>query len=85
VGCPDSDAGNEMDPHEEWGPQPSRADKRLYFLLMAVCISLFVIAWAVVDRYSTIAAVVMSVVAMVIPPLAAIVANVASATQRRRP
>lgn len=67
------------------GPQPSRGDKRLYFMLMAVCIGLFVLAWAVLRRYSVTAAVVVSVVALAIPPFAAIIANVASATQRRRP
>jgi Protein of unknown function (DUF3099) len=66
------------------GPQPSRADRRLYFGLMAVCIGLFVLSWAVLDRYSTVAAVVVSVVALVIPPFAAIIANVASASDRRR-
>ena len=52
---------------------------------MGVCIALFVVSWAVVDRYSVLAAVIMSAVALVIPPLAAIVANVASATDQRRP
>ncbi|HEX4064001.1 MAG TPA: hypothetical protein VHY58_23555 [Streptosporangiaceae bacterium] len=52
---------------------------------MAVCIGLFVLAWAVLRRYSVTAAVVVSVVALAIPPFAAIIANVASATQRRRP
>jgi hypothetical protein len=66
------------------GPQPSRGDKRRYFVLMTICIGLFVIAWAVVDRYSVIAAVIISAVALVIPPFAAIIANVASATDRRR-
>ena len=66
------------------GPQPSRADKRWYFGLMATCIGLFVLAWAVIDRYSALAAVIVSVVALVIPPFAVIVANVASATDRRR-
>ncbi len=70
---------------ETAGPQPSRGDKRLYFLLMTICIGLFVISWAVVDRYSVTAAVVLSVVALVIPPFAAIIANVASASDRRRP
>ena len=51
---------------------------------MTICIGLFVIAWAVVDRYSTVAAIVMSAVALVIPPFAAIVANAASAIDRRR-
>jgi hypothetical protein len=65
------------------GPQPSRGAKRAYFAMMGICIGLFVLAWAVVDRYSTIAAVVMSVVALVIPPFAAIIANRASAVDRR--
>ncbi len=52
---------------------------------MMICIGLFVLAWAVVERYSVIAAVIMSVVALVIPPFAAIIANAASATDRRRP
>jgi predicted branched-subunit amino acid permease len=67
------------------GPQPSRGDKRLYFVLMAICIGLFVISWAVVDRYSTIAAIVVSAVALAIPPFAVIIANAASAIDRRRP
>jgi predicted branched-subunit amino acid permease len=70
--------------HDEAGPQPSRRDKRLYFALMATCIGLFVLAWAVLDRYSTLAAVIVSVVALVIPPFAVIIANAASATDRRR-
>jgi predicted branched-subunit amino acid permease len=70
---------------ESAGPEPPRRDKRLYFVLMAICIGLFVLAWAVLDRYSTTAAVVVSVVALVIPPFAAIIANAASATDRRRP
>jgi len=67
------------------GQPPSRGDKRLYFVLMTICIGLFVIAWAVVDRYSTVAAIVISAVALVIPPFAAIIANAASAIDRRRP
>jgi hypothetical protein len=66
------------------GPQPSRGDKRLYFVLMTTCIGLFVLAWAVLDRYSATAAVIVSVVALVIPPFAVIIANAASATDRRR-
>ena len=65
-------------------PQPSRGDKRLYFVLMSVCIGLFVISWAVVDRYSVLAAIILSAVALAIPPFAAIIANAASATDRRR-
>ena len=72
-----------QDPHEEPGPAPSRGTKRVYFLLMAICLGLFVLAWAVVDRYSTTAAVIMSAVALVIPPFAAIIANRSSAVDRR--
>ena len=70
---------------DELGPQPSRRDKRLYLVLMTVCIGLFVLSWAVLDRFSTLAAIIVSAVALVIPPFAVIVANVASATDRRRP
>ena len=73
-------AGNAPDP----GPQPTRTDKRWYFALMGTCIGLFVLSWAVIARYSTLAAVIVSAVALVIPPFAVIVANVASATDRRR-
>jgi hypothetical protein len=66
------------------GPQPSRADKRWYFGLMATCIGLFVLSWAVIDRYSLLASVIVSAVALAIPPFAVIIANVASATDRRR-
>lgn len=78
-------AGSDVDPNGPAGPQPSRADKRWYFALMATCIGLFVLAWAVIDRFSALAAVIVSAVALVIPPFAVIVANVASATDRRRP
>jgi len=71
------------EPREEPGPPPSRGTKRVYLVLMATCLGLFVLAWAVVDRYSTIAAVVMSAVALVIPPFAAIIANRSSAVDRR--
>ena len=63
---------------------PSRGDKRRYFVLMSICVGLFVLSWAVVARYSVLAAVIISVVALAIPPFAAIIANVTSATDRRR-
>jgi Protein of unknown function (DUF3099) len=77
--------GSDIDPNGPAGPQPSRRDKRWYFTLMAICIGLFVLAWAVIDRYSVLASVIVSGVALVIPPFAVIIANVASATDRRRP
>jgi hypothetical protein len=48
---------------------------RLYFLLMGTCIALILVAWFVVRFYSTPAAIAMSVVAAVIPPIAAMVGN----------
>jgi hypothetical protein len=77
--------GDEQEPDESTVPLPSRGDKRRYFVLMGICIGLFVLAWAVLERYSVIAAVVVSAVALLIPPFAAIIANVTSATQRRGP
>jgi hypothetical protein len=49
--------------------------RHTYFVMMGVCISMFVLAWAVVRIWSIPAAVAMCVVAMVIPPVAAITAN----------
>ncbi|GAB3663011.1 hypothetical protein GCM10027596_25510 [Nocardioides korecus] len=49
--------------------------KRLYFAIMGPALVLIVLAWNVVRLYSVTAAVVMSAVAAVLPPVAAIVAN----------
>jgi hypothetical protein len=49
--------------------------KRVYLIMMGGCVLLIVLAWTLIWRYSVTAAVVMSVVALVVPPLAAIVAN----------
>ncbi|MBO2449947.1 DUF3099 domain-containing protein [Actinomadura barringtoniae] len=46
-----------------------------YAIMMGTCLTLFVLAWSVVRLFSPPAAIAMSVVAMVIPPFAAIVAN----------
>ena len=59
--------------------------KRGYFLLMGVCLTLFVLSWAVVRLYSVVAAVVISVVAMVIPPIAVMVVNAGDESSRREP
>lgn len=40
-----------------------------YFVLLTVCIGSFVLSRAVLDRYSTIAAVVVSVMTLAIPPV----------------
>lgn len=57
---------------------------RVYFILMALCLGLFVLAWAVVRLYSVTAAVVMTVVALAIPPIAVIIANAGDEASRRR-
>ncbi|ATW49279.1 hypothetical protein CGZ69_16595 [Streptomyces peucetius subsp. caesius ATCC 27952] len=49
--------------------------RRNYFLMMGGCLVLFVSAWAVVRLWSVPVAVAMCLVAMVIPPVAAMVAN----------
>jgi hypothetical protein len=48
---------------------------RLYFVLMGTCLTLIAVAWFVVRFFSTPAAIAMSVVAMVLPPIAAMVGN----------
>ncbi|MER8002789.1 MULTISPECIES: DUF3099 domain-containing protein [unclassified Streptomyces] len=49
--------------------------RRRYFLLMSGCLVLFISAWTFVRMWSVPAAVVLCVVAMVIPPIAAMVGN----------
>ena len=49
--------------------------KRAYFTLMGSCLVLILLAWNVVRLWSTTAAVVMSVVAAIIPPVAVFVGN----------
>ncbi|WP_026410953.1 DUF3099 domain-containing protein [Actinomadura oligospora] len=52
-----------------------RRRKVAYGIMMGTCLTLFVLSWTVVARFSPPAAIVMSIIAMVIPPFAAIVAN----------
>jgi len=59
--------------------------RRAYVWLMGTCIGLIVLAWNVVRFWSVTAAVVMSAVAAVIPPAAAIVANLGSAAESELP
>jgi len=42
---------------------------------MGLCLALFILAWPVVRNYSTTAAIIMSPFAVLIPPVAAMVAN----------
>jgi uncharacterized membrane protein len=57
---------------------------RLYFILMGVCVVSVILAWTVVRLYSVTAAVVISAVALVIPPIAVIIANAGDESSRRR-
>jgi Flp pilus assembly protein TadB len=52
-----------------------RRRRRWYFVLMGACLVLILLAWNVVRLWSTTAALVMSAVAAVLPPIAALVAN----------
>jgi hypothetical protein len=49
--------------------------KRLYFAMMGTCLTLITLAWLVVRLFSVTAAVIMSVIAAVIPPFAAVIGN----------
>ena len=55
--------------------QRLRRRQRWYFAIMGFCLLLIVLAWNLVRLWSTTAAVVMSVVAAVLPPIAVVVAN----------
>jgi hypothetical protein len=49
--------------------------RQAYFVLMGTCVALITLAWVVVRLVSVTAAVVMSVIAMVIPPIAVVIGN----------
>lgn len=57
---------------------------RVYFLLMGTSVTLVILAWWLVRLYSVTAAIIMSVVAMVIPPIAVIVANAGDEASRHQ-
>jgi len=52
-----------------------QARMRRYFAVMVPCLVLIVLAWSVVRLFSTPAAVAMSMVAAVLPPIAVVIAN----------
>jgi hypothetical protein len=56
--------------------------ERAYLIMMGVCVLLIVLAWTLIWRYSVVAAVVMSAVALVVPPVAAIIANAGPANRQ---
>ena len=64
-------------PHEPTPPKPITPRRRYqrYFLIMGVCMLLIVLAWTWVRFYSVLAAGIMSGVAALLPPLAAVMTN----------
>ncbi len=74
-------------------PATVRTRRRRYLALMGVCLLLLILAWSWIRLYSVTAAVVMSVVAALIPPMAAVLTNAdspilrddADATDRQNP
>lgn len=64
--------------------QPSAATRqRRYLLLMGTCLGLLLVSWVWVRLYSVTAAVVLTLIAMVIPPLAALIGNISPFESRR--
>jgi hypothetical protein len=59
--------------------------RHAYTWMMGTCIVLILLAWNLVRLWSVTAAVVMSVIAAVIPPFAAIVANLGSMAESDLP
>jgi Protein of unknown function (DUF3099) len=55
--------------------QRLRRRQRWYFALMGLCVVLILLAWNLVRFWSTTAAVAMSIVAAVLPPIAVVIAN----------
>jgi hypothetical protein len=77
--------GPQIPPYQPVQPPPVRPRVRApvdestrirrYLTIMITCLVLITLAWTVVRLYSTTAAVVMSMIAAVLPPVAVIVAN----------
>ena len=63
-------------------PLSLRTRGRAYGIMMGLCLVLIVLAWTLIWRYSITAAVVMSAVALCVPPFAAIVANAGPANRQ---
>jgi TRAP-type C4-dicarboxylate transport system permease small subunit len=66
-------------------PRPFRraTRRRVYLAMMGACHLLIILAWTVIYRYSAVAAIAMSAVALVVPPFAAIIANAGDDSSRR--
>jgi len=65
------------EPREPKPPKPITPRRRYqrYFLIMGTCMVLIVLAWTWVRFYSVLAAGIMSIVAALLPPLAAVLTN----------
>jgi hypothetical protein len=57
---------------------------KAYFVLMGGCIVAVILAWTVIRLFSVTAAIVISVVVALVPPIAAIVATAGDEGTRRR-
>ncbi len=57
---------------------------RLYFALMGGVIAAIILSWTVIRLFSVTAAIVISVAVMIVPPIAAMVANAGDETSRRQ-
>jgi len=66
-------------------PAPTRVRRRRYLVMMGICMLLLILAWSWIRLYSVTAAVAMSAVAALIPPFAAMIANVDSPILREDP
>jgi hypothetical protein len=56
-------------------PLDERTRARRYLVIMGTCLGLLVLAWGLVRLWSVPLAIGMSMIAMVLPPIAAIIAN----------
>lgn len=57
------------------GAVAERRRKRIYLTMMGICALLFMLSWTVVVWFSMTWAIVISLVASVLPPVAVIIAN----------
>ena len=78
MGMPDGDGP----PNRPGRPLRLSTRKRVYFAMMGTCLVLIALAWTLIWRFSITAAVIMSAVALVVPPVAAIIGNSGSANRR---
>ena len=68
-------------------PRPGRplgleTRQRTYLAMMGGVVLLIVLSWTLIWRFSLLAAIIMSAVALVVPPVAAIIANAGPENRR---